>query len=458
VKIYNTFSRQLEDFKPLKEGEVSMYVCGPTVYNYFHIGNARPFVVFDTLRNYLKYRGYKVNFVQNVTDIDDKIIKKAADDGVAWDAVAKKYTDAYFEDIEKLKIDKPDISPRATDEIKEMTAMIKKLMDKGFAYVSRNGVYFSVEKFKDYGKLSHKNIEELKEGARVEVDTEKTKALDFALWKFSKPGEPEWDSPWGKGRPGWHIECSVMSSKYLGDTFDIHGGGHDLIFPHHENEIAQSEAANGRKFVNYWMHNGFMNIKGEKMSKSIGNVVLARNVLEEYPAEVVRLFILSAHYRSPLDFTKENIDAIKNGYNEISAAMQILSQIKKSGQESTVKSGCIAEFTDALDNDFNTPVALSVIFKLANTVKTGINKPFTGIKSILDFETYARAMDEMTGVLKIKPEIEKTPDDIKELIEKRANLRKEKKFSDADRVKDEIKAKGYSVEDTRNGTFVIKQI
>ncbi len=457
MRIYNTLTRQVEEFKPIKENEVNMYVCGPTAYNYFHIGNARPFIVFDTFRNYLKYKGYKVKFVQNITDIEDKIIKKAAEEGIAWDSVAKKYTDAYFEDIDKLKIKRPDVSPKATEEIKGMIGLIKELMDKGYAYVSKNGVYFSVEKFKDYGKLSHKNIDELKEGARVEVDEKKNNPLDFALWKFSKPGEPEWESPWGKGRPGWHIECSVMSSKNLGDTFDIHGGGNDLIFPHHENEIAQSEAASGKKFVNYWMHNGFMNINGEKMSKSIGNIVLCRDLLEEYPAEVIRMFILSAHYRSPIDFTKENIDAIRNGYNEISAAMQILVQIKKTGQETETKSGCVNELVDALDNDFNTPVALSVIFKLANIVKTDINKPFAGVRSMLDFETHAKAMDEMTGVLKIKPEIKQPTGEIAALVEKRNGFRKEKKFNEADKVKDELKTKGYSVEDTRNGTFVIKQ-
>jgi cysteinyl-tRNA synthetase len=457
MRIYNTLTRQVEEFKPIKDNEVNMYVCGPTAYNYFHVGNARPFIVFDTFRNYLKYKGYKVKFVQNITDIEDKIIKKAAEEGITFDAVAKKYTDAYFEDIDRLKIERPDVSPKATEEIKGMIGLIKELMDKGYAYASKNGVYFSVEKFKDYGKLSHKNIDELKEGARVEVDDKKNNPLDFALWKFSKPGEPEWESPWGKGRPGWHIECSVMSSKNLGTTFDIHGGGNDLIFPHHENEIAQSEAASGKKFVNYWMHNGFMNINGEKMSKSTGNIVLCRDLLEEYRPEIIRMFILSAHYRSPIDFTKENIDAIKNGYNEISAAMQILAQIKKTGQDTGSKSPCVDEFIDALDNDFNTPVALSVIFKLANTVKTDISRPFTGVRSLLDFEIYAKAMDEMTGVLKIKPEIKQTPDEIKALIEKRSNLRKEKKFSEADKVKDELKAKGYSVEDTRNGTFVIKQ-
>jgi len=311
VKIFNTLTGRLEEFKPVNPGEVRMYVCGPTVYNYFHVGNARPFVVFDAFRNYLKYRGYKVTFVQNITDIDDKIINKAKEEDTTWDKISEKYTRAYLEDTGKLKIENPDIAPKATEEIPKMLEIIEKLVDKGSAYVSDNGVYFSVQKFKNYGRLSHKNISELQEGARVEVDSKKASPLDFALWKLSKPGEPSWDSPWGPGRPGWHIECSAMSSNYLGDTFDIHGGGIDLVFPHHENEIAQSESYSGKTFVNYWMHNGYMNISGEKMSKSTGNTVLAREILEKYPAEVIRMFILSAHYRSPLDFTYENIDKIK---------------------------------------------------------------------------------------------------------------------------------------------------
>jgi cysteinyl-tRNA synthetase len=283
MKLYNTLSQKIEEFVPVTPGEVKMYACGPTVYNYFHIGNSRVFVLFDTLRSYLKYRGFKVTFVQNITDIDDKIINKANLENVPWNEISQKYTDAYLEDIKRLNIDRPDVSPRATREIPEMIALIKNLVDKGIAYVSKNGVYFSVEKFRGYGELSHQDMDQLQEGARVEVDDEKKSGLDFALWKFTKPGEPSWESPWGAGRPGWHIECSAMSSKYLSGTFDIHGGGADLIFPHHENERAQSEAASGQKFVNYWMHVGYMNIDGIKMSKSKGNFDIFMPSIFMYP-------------------------------------------------------------------------------------------------------------------------------------------------------------------------------
>ena len=457
MKIYNTMSGQTEDFKEIKKGQVRMYVCGPTVYNYFHIGNARPFIVFDTFRNFLKYKGYNVVFVQNVTDIDDKIINKANEEKTTWDKIAAKYTAAYLEDIEKLKIERPDISPKATEEIEKMIELINKLIDNGYAYVAENGVYFSVEKFNDYGRLSHKNIDQLQEGARVEVDEKKEKPLDFALWKFSKPGEPSWKSPWGDGRPGWHIECSSMSSKYLGDTFDIHGGGIDLVFPHHENELAQSEAASGKPFVNYWMHNGYMNIKGEKMSKSVGNIVLAREVLEKYPAEVIRMFILSAHYRSPLDFTYENVDTIKSGYREIYYTLQRLAQVEKAEGAKTEGSSYVKSFNEALDDDFNTPKAIAVIYDLLNVAKNTMNRP-ADEESKITFALLEKNLQEMCGVLKIMPGIEEVNAEIKGLVKKREELRKNKNYKEADDVKKEIGDKGYVLEDTRSGTFVIKEL
>ncbi len=452
VKIYNTMTNKKEDFKPEKEGEVRMYVCGPTVYNYFHIGNARPFLVFDTFRNYLKYKGFKVNFVQNVTDIDDKIIKKADEEGKKWNEVAETYTGAYYEDTEKLGIEKPDTGPRATGEIEDMIKMISGLLEKGKAYVSENGVYFSVDKFGGYGKLSHRNIEELREGARVDVDEKKENPLDFALWKFSKEGEPYWESPWGRGRPGWHIECSVMSTKYLGGTFDIHGGGADLVFPHHENEIAQAESFTGRPFARYWMHNGYMNISGEKMSKSTGNIVLAREVLKKYPAEIIRMFILSAHYRSPLDFSYENMDKTKNAYREIYYTIQRLEQAG-AGKKAEENRDLLQRFIEALDDDFNTPKAIAVIFDLLKEVKTAINK---GEKQKLG--SAREALKKMCGVLKIIPGTGPVPGEINELVKKRAKAREKKDYSAADAVKKEITGRGFVLEDSKNGTFALREM
>lgn len=457
--IYNTQTRKKEEFKPVKDGYVTMYVCGPTVYNYFHIGNARPFIVFDTFRNYLKYKGYKVKFVQNITDIDDKIIIKAKEENVSFEEIAKKYTEAYFEDIKKLKIEIADKNPKATEEIKEMIELIKILMEKGFAYIIDDGVYFNVDKFSDYGNLSNKNLEELKEGARVEVNSQKKNPLDFALWKFSKEGEPAWESPWGMGRPGWHIECSVMSKKYCeAETIDIHGGGIDLVFPHHENEKAQSEAALGKKFVNYWMHNGYMNIKGEKMSKSLGNIILARDVLKKYSPEVIRLFILSAHYRSPLDFTWENIEKIKQGYREIYNTLQILNQLEITKKNLNFKkSEYINNFLMALDDDFNTPEAIAVIFNLVRRTKEYLKKELKE-EDILDLKIIEGNMKEMCGIFKIMPEIEKIDEKIIELVKQRDKLRKEKKYDEADKIKNEIINFGYELEDAKTKTFILKKM
>lgn len=459
MKLYNTLSQKIEEFVPVTPGEVKMYACGPTVYNYFHIGNSRVFTLFDTLKNYFKYRGYKVTFVQNITDIDDKIINKAKADGVLWSDIATQYTNAYIEDIKKMNIDLPDVSPKATEEIPKMLELIKKLVDEGTAYVSKNGVYFSVDKFSAYGELSHQNMEELKEGARVEVDDEKKSGLDFALWKFSKPGEPFWESPWGAGRPGWHIECSAMSSKYLNDTFDIHGGGADLVFPHHENERAQSEAANHVKFVNYWMHVGYMNISGEKMSKSKGNFVFVRDIIVDYPAEVIRMFILSAHYRGPIDFSRDNIEAVKKGYTEISYTLQRLAQLE--GKSNGIKSPYIAAFIEALDEDFNTAKALGIIYDAVNDAKNIIlGKKIDKYEGLMmaNLKMLEADIKEMTQVLKIYPKFETPSNEALEIVKQIAVLRNDKQYEKADVMKKEVSQLGYILEYTKTGTFIIKEL
>ncbi len=459
MRLYNTLTKKLEEFVPVTPGEVKMYACGPTVYNYFHIGNSRVFTVFDTFRNYLKYRGMKVTFVQNITDIDDKIIKKANEENVLWSDIANKFTDAYIEDIKSLNIDLPDVSPKATEEIPKMLELIKNLMDKGTAYVSKHGVYFSVEKYAAYGELSHQDMEQLQEGARVAVDEDKKSGLDFALWKFSKPGEPAWDSPWGAGRPGWHIECSAMSSKYLNDTFDIHGGGADLVFPHHENERAQSEAANGVKFVNYWMHVGYMNIDGVKMSKSKGNFVFIRDILKDYPAEVIRMFILSAQYRGPIDFSRENIEAVKTGYKEIYYTLQRLAQIP--GVKADAKSGYIEKFKEALDEDFNTAKAAALLYDAANDAKNLIlgkkldQYPGDAVASLKMLEADIR---EMAGVLKVMPEIQPVESAVSDMVKQIASYRMEKQYDKADEMKKQVSQAGYILEYTKTGTFIIKEL
>ncbi|MCX7698681.1 MAG: cysteine--tRNA ligase [Candidatus Goldbacteria bacterium] len=460
IKIYNTLTRKVELLEPVNNDEVRMYVCGPTVYNYFHIGNARAFIVFDTFRNFLKYSGYKVIYVQNITDIDDKIINKAKEENTTWDNISRKYTEAFFEDIKKLNIEPADIFPKATQEISEMIHLIEELYNKGIAYKTENGIYFDVTKFKEYGKLSHKNIDELQSGIRVEVDEKKKNPLDFALWKFSKPDEPSWVSPWGAGRPGWHIECSAMSSKYLGGTFDIHAGGIDLIFPHHENEIAQYEAARNQQFVKYWMHNGFMNIKGEKMSKSIGNIVLTRDIVKEYSAEVLRFFILSTHYRAPMDFSKENLESSKAGYREIYYTFQRIYQLLDGKEEKKMDLKIDKQiydfkmqFIDSLNDDFNTPKAIGIIFSVLNAIKTDVNK-----NNVDRCKLWQKLLYEMCSVLKIKPEISDIKKEIKELVDVINNLRKEKKYNESDALRKKLLDDGYALEFTKERTFVIKEM
>ena len=458
MKIYNTMTRKKEEFVPLVPGEVKMYSCGPTVYNYFHIGNARPFIVFDILRNYLEYRGYKVTFVQNFTDVDDKIIRKAKEEGITEKEVADKYIEEYFKDAEGLGIKKADYHPRVTELIPDIIEVIKKIQDRGFAYEVDGDVYFDTAKYKEYGKLSKQDMEELEAGARIEVGEQKKNPMDFALWKKQKPGEPAWDSPWGLGRPGWHIECSAMAMKYLGETIDIHSGGQDLIFPHHENEIAQSEAATGKPFARYWMHNGFINVNNEKMSKSQGNFFTVRDISESYDLEVVRLFMISSHYRSPINFSKDLLDSTKNSLERLYIAKNNLLHLMGNAEDKEENEDDRAfrnrlltykdRFIEAMDDDLNTADAVSVIFDLVRDINSNINEnsPKTIIKSAYDM------FIELTSVLRIvNKEEESLDDEIERLIEERQKARKEKNWALADKIRDDLKNRGIILEDTPQG-------
>ena len=394
IKIYNTLTRQKEVLEPIEPGKVRMYMCGPTVYDYFHIGNSRPFILFDIFRRYLKYRGFEVKFVTNLTDVDDKIIKKASEENVSTDVVAEKYSTAFFEDTKRLGIQEADAYPKATENISDIIELIEKLVQNGVAYPVDGDVFYSVTKFLGYGKLSGKNIDELESGARVEIDPRKENPLDFALWKAAKPGEPYWDSPWGKGRPGWHIECSVMSMKHLGESFDIHAGGVDLVFPHHENEIAQSEGATGKPFVKYWMHNGFLNIEGEKMSKSLGNFFTAREIMEKYHPAVIRMFFLLKHYRSPINFSEERILEAQSALERIITTLEnidsVLAEHKVQDSENSPSlpesiDDLKNEFINEMDDDFNTAGAISKIFDLvkeANLILASSQLPRHDILSL----------------------------------------------------------------------------
>lgn len=405
VKLYNTMSGKLEEFKTVEEGKVKMYVCGPTVYNYIHIGNARPIIFFDTVRRYLEYRGYDVTYVSNFTDVDDKIIKKANEEGISFEEVAKKYIEAFEVDTQKLNIKEGIKRPKATEYIGEMIKTIKELEKKGYAYAVDGDVYFEVEKYEDYATLSHHNVEDLKAGARIDIDERKKSPLDFALWKSAKEGEPFWNSPWGKGRPGWHIECSAMSKKILGDSFDIHGGGQDLIFPHHENEIAQSKCAHGGEYARYWMHNGYLNIRGEKMSKSLGNFTLLRDILNEYEGRIVRFFMLSSHYRKPIDFSDEELSmaktAIERIENTLMRAEEFLKVQNSLACEDTSEFEKVFEnsknkFHEGMDDDFNTAIALGGIFELVKEINRFID---LGKKSEKSIELFGQAVDFIKQVI-----------------------------------------------------------
>ncbi len=455
IKIYNTMTKKKEVFEPLEDKIVKMYVCGPTVYDYSHLGHARTYIIFDIIRRYLEYRGYKVKLVINITDIDDKIIKRAKELGITPKDLAERMTKEFFKDIEALKIKPATYYPRATETIPEIIKLIEKLIKKGYAYDVDGDVFFSVEKFKDYGKLSGNREEALKKGARIEVNPKKKNPADFALWKKAKPGEPSWQSPWGPGRPGWHIECSAMNLKFLGETIDIHGGGMDLIFPHHENEIAQSEAATGKQFVRYWIHTGMVQIRGEKMAKSKGNFRLIRDLLKQYPAETIRLFLLRTNYRSPIDFTDENLQQSDTARRRLQEFFDKISEISGDSQEDkeiiSELEKTKQKFEKYMDDDFSTSQALAEIFNFVRYVNRRIDKVGPGTaKKIRDF---LLSINEVFDIL--RTEKEKIPKEIIKLAEKRERLRKERKFKEADMIRNEIKKRGYIIEDTKDGYRII---
>ena len=462
IRIYNTLSKKKEDFIPLEEGKVRMYVCGPTVYNFIHIGNARPMIVFDTVRRYMEHKGYEVNFVSNFTDVDDKIIKKANEEGVSAEEISGRYIEECKKDMEGMNIRPATTHPLATQEIDGMIDMISSLMEKGYAYAVNGTVYFRTRRFEEYGKLSHKNLDDLQAGSRsllVSGEDEKEDPLDFVLWKPKKEGEPYWVSPWGDGRPGWHIECSVMSRKYLGEQIDIHGGGEDLVFPHHENEIAQSEACSGMEFARYWMHNAFLNIDNRKMSKSLGNFFTVREISEKYDLQILRFFMLNAHYRSPLNFSAELMEASKNALERIRTAVDNLKYIAEhaSACELTEEEAKFiketdkfeADFDRSMDDDFNTADAITAVFdlvKFANThAAEGSSRAF--VQALSD---KIQSLCDILGIITEKKE-ELLDADIEELIEERQAARKAKNFARADEIRNLLLEKGIILEDTREG-------
>ena len=457
MKILNTLTRRKEEFVPINEGKVGIYVCGPTVYDYIHIGNARPMIVFDTLRRYLEYKGYDVNYVSNFTDVDDKIIKRANEEGVDASVISERYIAEVKKDMAALNVREATTHPKATEEIPDMIEMVKTLIEKGYAYEVNGTVYFRTRKFKDYGKLSKKNIDDLRSGNRdllVSGVDEKEDPLDFVLWKPKKEGEPSWPSPWGDGRPGWHLECSVMSKKYIGDVIDIHAGGEDLVFPHHENEIAQSEAANGTEFARYWMHNGFLKINNEKMSKSLGNFFTVREIAEKYPLQVIRFFMLSAHYRSPLNFSADLVEASKNGLERILTAVDRLKSI--SGTEGEVDKAVademdafVKKYEAAMDDDLNTADAISVIFELVKYANVNVTEESTKATVELVLNTVTKLCDILGIITEKKKEI--LDSDIEALIEERQSARKAKNFARADEIRDQLSDMGIILEDTREG-------
>lgn len=463
MKIYNTLSKKKEEFEPREQGKVSMYVCGPTVYNLIHIGNARPMIVFDTVRRYMEYKGWQVNYVSNFTDVDDKIIKKAQEEGVEPSVISERYIEECKKDMKALNVKAATVHPKATQEIGGMLEMIETLLKKGHAYVAEDGtVYFKTRSFKEYGKLSHKNLDDLRGGNRsllVSGEDQKEDPLDFVLWKPKKEGEPYWESPWCEGRPGWHIECSVMSKKYLGDEIDIHAGGEDLIFPHHENEIAQSEAANEKTFAKYWMHNGFLNIDNKKMSKSAGNFFTVRDIGEKYDLQVLRFFMLSAHYRSPLNFSADLMEAAKNGYDRIVTSVSNLNYLLEKTQNGALRGeeeklmeeakGFTAKFEAAMEDDFNTADAISAIFELVKFANTNASEESS--------RTFVRMLKEeilmlsdICGLLVEKAD-EILDSEIEQLIEERQEARKAKNFARADEIRNMLSERGILLEDTREG-------
>ena len=453
MRIFNTLTREKDEFKPITEGEVKIYACGPTVYNYIHIGNARPLCVFDVLRRYFEWRGYKVSFVQNFTDIDDKLIKRANEENSTVPEIAERYIKEFWTDADGLNVKHATVNPRATENIEQIQSIISALMEKGYAYQSGGDVYYRAKKFSGYGKLSHQPLEDLGAGARIDVTEVKEDPMDFCLWKGAKPGEPYWESPWGKGRPGWHIECSAMACRYLGKTIDIHCGGLDLIFPHHENEIAQSEAANGCEFAHYWMHNGFINVDNHKMSKSLGNFFTVRDVAEKYGYEPIRYMMVSCQYRSPINYSYEVIEQAKNSLERLYTCRDNIDFALKNAQDGGEVPEFIEkrkqEFIAAMDDDLNTADALAAIFMLVRDINTLIAEG-AGKASL---EACADMFDQLTGVLGLvyNRKTEALDSDIEALIEQRTAARKAKDFKTADEIRDKLKAMGIVLEDTPQG-------
>ena len=453
MKIFNTLTRQKDEFKPINEGEVKIYACGPTVYNYIHIGNARPLCVFDVLRRYFEWRGYKVNFVQNFTDIDDKLINKANDEGITVPEVAERYIGEFWTDAKGLNVREATVHPRATDNIAEIQAIISTLIEKGYAYEANGDVYYRAKKFKEYGKLSHQPLDDLEAGARIETGDIKEDPMDFCLWKGAKPGEPFWESPWGQGRPGWHIECSAMAGRYLGKTIDIHCGGLDLTFPHHENEIAQSEAANDCEFAHYWMHNGFINVDNHKMSKSLNNFFTVRDVADKFGYEPIRYFLISSQYRSPINYSVDIIEQAKNSLERLYTCRNnidfALGNANDGGEIPAFIETAKNDFISAMEDDLNTADALAAIFTLVREINTVIANGAG--KATL--EACADMFDQLTGVLGIvyNRKTEVLDSEIEELIAKRTEARKNKDFKTADAIRDQLKEMGIVLEDTPQG-------
>jgi len=458
IRIYNTLTRQKEDFKPIEEDRVSMYVCGPTVYNYIHIGNARPAIVFDTVRRYFEHKGYKVDYVLNFTDVDDKIIRRANELGESVADVANRYIDGYLEDVKALGVKEATHNPRVTNTMEDIIGFIGGLIDKGYAYAVDGDVYFKPRAFDGYGKLSHQSINELRSGARIQVGDIKEDPLDFALWKGAKPGEIAWEAPWGKGRPGWHIECSAMAKKYLGDTIDIHAGGQDLTFPHHENEIAQSEALNEKPFAHYWMHNGYININNEKMSKSLGNFILARDLIEQFSPEVVRFFMLSVHYRNPINFSEELLESSANALDRIRTAFFNLEHRKSSSvnlasaqEQWTEKISVFKQrFETEMDDDFNTANAMSVLFDLAKEANVYLQEKQTDAQTIEAFQEAIASLLAVLGI-GISAQKELLDEEIDALIVERTEARTNRDFKRADEIRDKLKDMNIILEDTPQG-------
>ncbi len=461
MRIFNSSSRKKEDFVPIKEGHVGMYVCGPTVYNFFHIGNARPFLMFDVLRRYLEYKGYQVTYVQNFTDIDDKMIKRAAEEGVTVKELGDKYIAEYFKDAHALGIRDATVHPRATEHIGRIIKLVKQLEDKGIAYRAGGDVYYDVSAFAGYGKLSGQNLEDLDAGARVDVEDIKRNPGDFALWKAQKPGEPAWNSPWGMGRPGWHVECSAMSMAYLGESFDIHAGGKDLLFPHHENEIAQSEGATGKPYVRYWMHNGFLNIDNEKMSKSAGNFFTVRDILKDFDPEDVRMFMLSAHYRSPLNFSREMIEQAHASLSRLYTARDHVAFLAQSAKDAPAAedeqafmarvSAALEKFDAAMDDDLNTADALGALFEIVRDANTTLNGD-SSLAAIRAAQSALQTIADVLGLLMRKQS--GLPEDVQALADARVAARKAKDWKQSDELRDKLLALGYIVEDTAQGQKV----